>query len=83
VGSSIASDTKERPQSLVRVLSTCGALILTDVTVRIAATFLPATWPLRALAIKRLRDSGRSTRLAVPLMASWLFAGGSLPAGAV
>ena len=40
-------------------------------------------WPFLALAIKRLRDSGRSTGLAVPLMVGWLIAGASLLAGAV
>jgi uncharacterized membrane protein YhaH (DUF805 family) len=56
-------------------------LYWSDVTVRIAAMFLPPIWPWLALAIKRLRDSERSPQLAVPLMSAWLFAGASLLAG--
>lgn len=55
-------------------------LYWSDVTIRIAAVFLPAMWPWLALAIKRLRDSGRSARLAVPLMSAWLLAGACLVA---
>jgi uncharacterized membrane protein YhaH (DUF805 family) len=56
-------------------------LYQSDVTVRIAAVFLPPIWPWLALAVKRLRDSGRSAQLAVPLMLAWLFAGACLVAG--
>jgi uncharacterized membrane protein YhaH (DUF805 family) len=54
-----------------------------EVTMRIAAVFLLAIWPWLALNIKRLRDSGRSARHAVPLMSAWMFAGGSLLAGSL
>jgi len=59
------------------------ALLLywSDVTVRIAVVFLLAIWPWLALAIKRLRDSGRSARLAFALILAWLFAGACLLAG--
>jgi uncharacterized membrane protein YhaH (DUF805 family) len=56
-------------------------LYWSNVTVRIAAVFLPAIWPWLALSIKRLRDSGRSALLAVPLMSAWLLAGACLLAG--
>jgi uncharacterized membrane protein YhaH (DUF805 family) len=58
-------------------------LYWSDVTVPIAAVFLPAIWPWLALNIKRLRDSGRSARFVVPLMSAWLFTGGSLLAGSL
>ncbi len=45
--------------------------------------FLPAIWPWLALAIKRLRDSGRSAGLGVPFMLAWVFAGVSLLAGKI
>jgi uncharacterized membrane protein YhaH (DUF805 family) len=58
-------------------------LCWSDTTVRIAVVFLPALWPWLALAIKRLRDSGRPARFVVPLMSAWLFAGGGLLAGSL
>jgi uncharacterized membrane protein YhaH (DUF805 family) len=60
------------------------ALVLygSDHKIRITAVFLPAIWPLLALAIKRLRDSGRSAVFALLVMVSWLLAGASLLVGA-
>jgi hypothetical protein len=79
---------RERYKSACRILSVvcflpAVPLYWTDVAVRITAIFLSATWSFLALAVKRPRDSGRSAGLAVPLMVSWLFAAGSLLAGAV
>jgi uncharacterized membrane protein YhaH (DUF805 family) len=56
-------------------------LYWSDVTLRIAAIFMPAIWPWLALATTCLRDSGRSARLVVPLMLAWLSAGACLLAG--
>jgi uncharacterized membrane protein YhaH (DUF805 family) len=78
---------RERYVRACRILSLAcflPAVLLyrSDITVSIVAVFLPASWPFLALAVKRLRDSGRSAEFAVPLMGAWLFAGGSLLAGA-
>jgi uncharacterized membrane protein YhaH (DUF805 family) len=79
---------RERYQTAFRILSfACflPALLLygSDIRVRIAVVFLSATWPFFALAIKRLRDSGRSAGLAIALVASWLLAGACSLAGTV
>jgi uncharacterized membrane protein YhaH (DUF805 family) len=59
------------------------AFYWSNVAVPIAAVFFSAIWPWLALNMKRLHDSGRSTRFVVPLMSAWLFAGGSLLAGSL
>jgi uncharacterized membrane protein YhaH (DUF805 family) len=69
---------------ILSVVCFLPALILyrSDHKVRITAVFLPAIWPVLALAIKRLRDSERSAMFALLVMVSWLLAGASLLAGA-